>query len=309
MGLRIVYLGTPQFAVPSLEALIEAGHDVVQVFTQPDRPKGRGQSIAMSPVKETAIRHGLGVSQPQRIRHAESLEQLRQLAPDVMVIVGYGQIIPQNIIDIPRFGIINVHGSLLPKYRGAAPIQWAIAHGETTTGVTTMRINAGLDTGDMLLKAETAIEPNENAVELGERLSRLGADLLIETLRDPSMPGTAQDDHLATHAPILNKNDGAIDWTWPAQVIHNRARGFYPWPGASTQFRDQTLLVWRTAICAGTTSVEPGRLLNAKGPLKISCGQGSMIELLEVQQEGRKRVSSVDFRNGLRISENEIFGA
>ena len=309
MGLRTVYLGTPQFAVPTLEAMVAAGHEVLAVYTQPDRPKGRGQSVAMSPVKEAALRLGLRVEQPERIRRDESVELLRQFAPDVMVIVGYGQIIPQNIIDIPRFGIINVHGSLLPKFRGAGPIQWAIANGETVTGVTTMRINAGLDTGDMLLKAETPIGPNENAVELGERLSQMGAELLIETLKDPALAGIPQDDRLATHAPILSKLDGAIDWSWPAALIHNRTRGFYPWPGTSTQFRDQTLRLWKTAVVDGTTTQEPGRILGAKGPIQVSCGQGTVLELLEVQQEGRKRVSGTDFRNGLRIVENEILGA
>lgn len=309
MGLKIVYLGTPQFAVPSLEALVAAGHDVVSVYTQPDRPKGRGQAIAMSPVKEAALRLGLAVCQPAKIRSQAAFDELRQIAPDVMVIVGYGQVIPQNIIDIPRFGIINVHGSLLPKYRGAAPIQWAIAHGETVTGVTTMRINAGLDTGDMLLKAETPIGPDETAEELGGRLSILGANLLIQTLLAPDMSGTPQNDQLATHAPILSKMDGAIDWSWPASVIHNRARGFHPWPATSTQFRDHTLLIWRTAVLPETTTAEPGRVLAAKGPVKVSCGQGTVLELLEVQQQGRKRVSGTDFRNGLRIEEHEIFGA
>jgi methionyl-tRNA formyltransferase len=309
VGLKTVYLGTPQFAVPTLEAMVAAGHEVVSVYTQPDRPKGRGQELAMSPVKQAALRLGLPVEQPERIRREASVEALRAIAPDVMVIVGYGQIIPQNIIDIPRYGIINVHGSLLPKYRGAGPIQWALANGETETGVTTMRIDAGLDTGAMLLKASTPIDPNENAVELGERLSKLGAELLIETLRDPGMVGTPQDDRLATHAPILTKQDGAIDWSWPAKLIHDRTRGFYPWPGSSTVFRDQTLRVWKTVVCEEQTDLEPGRVLGLKGPLKVSCGQGTVIELLEVQQEGRKRVSAGDFRNGLRIVDNEILGA
>lgn len=309
MGLRTVYLGTPQFAVPTLEAMVAAGHEVLSVYTQPDRPKGRGQELAMSPVKQAALRLGLPVEQPEQIRREASVEVLRALAPDVMVIVGYGQLIPQHIIDIPRFGIINVHGSLLPKYRGAGPIQWAIANGETITGVTTMRIDAGLDTGAMLLKAETAIDKAENAIELGERLSKLGAELLIETLRDPGMAGTPQDNSQATHAPILAKQDGAIDWNWPAKLIHDRTRGFYPWPGSSTVFRDQTLRIWKTQVCEEMTDVEPGRVLGAKGPLKVACGQGMMLELLEVQQEGRKRVSATDFRNGLRIVDNEILGA
>lgn len=309
MGLRTVYLGTPQFAVPTLEAMVAAGHEVLAVYTQPDRPKGRGQSLAMSPVKEVALRLGIPVEQPERIRKDNSADRLREMAPDIMVVVGYGQIIPQNIIDIPRFGIINVHGSLLPRYRGAGPIQWAIANGEAVTGVTTMRIDAGLDTGDMLLKAETPIDPDENAVELGERLSHLGATLLVKTLETPDMPGTPQDNALATHAPILTRQDGAINWAWPATLIHNRTRGFYPWPGTSTIFRDQPLRLWKTRVVPETTSIEPGRILGNKGPVLVACGQGTVIELIEVQQEGRKRVSGTDFRNGLRIVENEILGA
>ena len=309
MGLRTVFLGTPQFAVPTLDALVAAGHQVISVYTQPDRPKGRGQSVAMSAVKEAALRLNLPVLQPERIRRPEHVAELVEQAPEVMVIVGYGQIIPQNIIDIPRFGIVNVHGSLLPRYRGAAPIQWAIANGESITGVTTMRINAGLDTGHMLLKAETPIEANESATELGERLSHLGAKLLIESLENPQMVGTPQDDKLATHAPILSKQDGAIDWSWPATLIHNRTRGLYPWPGTSTLFRDQSLRLWQTRVCDETTESEPGRILAGKGPVKVACGHNTVLELIEVQQEGRKRVSGTDFRNGLRIVENEILGA
>lgn len=309
MGLKAIFLGTPGFAVPSLEAMVGAGFDLLSVYTQPDRPKGRGQTVAMSAVKAAALRLNLSVEQPERIRRPEVVEALRKQAPDVMVVVGYGQIIPQNIIDIPRFGIINVHGSLLPKYRGAGPIQWALANGESVTGVTTMLINAGLDTGNMLLKAETLIDPEENAVELGERLSILGAKLLLETLANPGQSGTVQDDKEATHAPMLSKLDAAIDWSWPATLIHNRTRGFYPWPGTMTQFRDQTLRFWKTRVVEESSTIEPGRVLGIKGPLKIACGQGTVLELLEVQQEGRKRVSGADFRNGLRIDENEILGA
>lgn len=309
MGLKAIFLGTPGFAVPSLEAMAAAGFDLLSVYTQPDRPKGRGQSVAMSPVKEAALRLNLSVQQPERMRGPEVVEQLKRQAPDVMVVVGYGQIIPKNIIDIPRFGIINVHGSLLPRYRGAGPIQWALANGESVTGVTTMQINAGLDTGNMLLKAETLIDPDENAVELGERLSILGARLLIETLASPGQSGIVQDDKAATHAPLLSKLDAAIDWSWPATLIHNRTRGFYPWPGTMTQFRDQTLRFWKTRVSQDRTDTEPGRVLAGKGPLKISCGHNSVLELLEVQQEGRNRVSGADFRNGLRIVENEIVGA
>src|SRR5712691_10326281 len=201
-------MGTPAFAVPTLERSVEAGHDVMAVFTQPDRPKGRGQKDAMPPVKEAALLLGLPVSQPKRIRKPEVVEQLRALAPDAMVVVGYGQIIPRAILDIPPKGIINVHASLLPKYRGAAPIQWAIARGETRTGVTTMRINAGLDTGDMLLKWDTGIGEEETALELSERLSVAGADLLVRTLADlPGIRPEPQEDSQATYAPILKKED------------------------------------------------------------------------------------------------------
>src|SRR5579864_7451284 len=237
--MRLVFLGTPAFAVPTLEALA-ARHDVVSVVTQPDRPKGRGQELSASPVKQTAQRLGLPVYQPERIRRPEAQAHIVSLSPEIMVVVGYGQIIPQSVIDIAPRGIVNVHASLLPKYRGAAPIQWAIVNGETHTGVTTMQINAGLDTGDILLARETEIGPEETAVELGERLSVMGAELLIETLDGLShnvIRPRKQDDSLSSLAPILKKEDGEIDWKQPAAAIHNRVRGLVPWPGAQTRFR------------------------------------------------------------------------
>jgi methionyl-tRNA formyltransferase len=304
-------MGTPAFAVPTLEAMAAAGHEILAVYTQPDRPKGRGQALATSPVKEAALRLGLPLEQPERIRRPEVLETLRGQAPDVMVVVGYGQIIPQSIIDIPPLGIINVHGSLLPMLRGAGPLQWSLANGDIVTGVTTMRINAGLDTGDMLLKAATRIDIDENAQELGERLAPMGAKLLIETLEGlatGSIVAEPQNDADATYAPILSKEDGRIDWTWPAQKIHNRTRGFYPWPGTATTFRGAPLRLWKTRLHPERVSLPPGRVASAKGPVLISCGDSTVLELVEVQQEGRKRVSGVDFRNGLRLSENEILG-
>src|SRR5215813_3702298 len=224
--MRLVYLGTPAFAVPTLEACVSAGHEIAAVVTQPDRPRGRGQHPAASPIKQTALRLGLPIFQPERVRRPESVEHLRSLGAEAMVIVGYGQIIPQSILDIPPLGIINVHASLLPKYRGAGPIQWAIINGERVTGVTTMRIDAGLDTGDMLLRAETEIGPAETAIELGRRLSGMGAELLVETLaRIHDIVPEPQDSSQATHAPLLKKEDGLIDWTQSAQSIHNRVRG------------------------------------------------------------------------------------
>ena len=304
----LVFLGTPQFAVPTLEAIVAAGHRVLAVFTQPDRPKGRGGELTAPPVKQTALRLGVPVYQPERIRRPESVEQLRQLHPEIMVVVGYGQIIPQSIIDIPPQGIINVHASLLPKYRGAAPIQWAIANGETRTGITTMRIDAGLDTGDMLLKWETEIGPEEDALELGRRLAEAGAQLLVRTLRENPTPVKQNPDE-ATLAPILKKEDGSIDWSWSAQKIFNRVRGFLPWPGAYTTFRGQLFHIWKARAANETASGDPGQLLARQKRLLITCGAATALEPLEVQVEGRKRLSAEAFLNGVRFHENELLGA
>jgi methionyl-tRNA formyltransferase len=319
--MRLIFLGTPAFAVPTLEAIAQVGHEVVAVLTQPDRPRGRGQNAAASPVKEAALRLGLTVYQPERVRRPEAVEYLRGLRCDAMVVVGYGQIIPQVVIDLAPLGIINVHASLLPKYRGAGPIQWAIVRGETRTGVTTMRINAGLDTGDMLLKAETEIGPEENAVELGQRLATMGADLLVETLEGLAA-GTIvpekQDDAQATLAPLLKKEDGAIDWTGAALDIHNRVRGLQPWPGAQTSFRGIPLHLWKTKSPTRGSGADgprgypvrptnlPGRFVSLK-PLVVACGTGAL-ELIEVQLEGRKRIRAADFANGQRLTDNDILG-
>jgi methionyl-tRNA formyltransferase len=306
--MRLVFLGTPSFAVPTLEACVAAGHEVVCVVTQPDRPSGRGRHVAAPPVKESALRLGLDVYQPERVRRPEAVEHLRSLAPEAMVIVGYGQIIPQVIIDLAPLGIINVHGSLLPKYRGAGPVQWAIVNGETTTGVTTMKIDAGLDTGDMLLKAETEIGPDETAPELAHRLSIMGAHLLVETLdRIHEIQPEPQDNAQATHAPLLKKEDGLIDWSVSALRVHNRARGLQPWPGAYTTFRGHTLHLWKTRPqLRGTAHPGPGRFLTLKPPV-VCCGEGAL-ELIEVQLEGRKRIAGADFVNGQRLSDNELLG-
>ena len=302
--MRLVYLGTPEFAVPSLEQVVGVGHEVCGVFTQPDRPKGRGQKDAMSPVKEAAVRLGLNVFQPERVRRPEVVDQLRAMAPDAMVVVGYGQIIPQSILEIPPQGIINVHASLLPKYRGAAPIQWAIARGEKTTGVTTMKIDAGLDTGAMLLKWETEIGTDETAVELGARLALAGADLLVRTLVElPGIVPEAQDNSLATLAPILKREDGHIDWTMTAHEILNRARGFQPWPGAYGFLRAQRFHVWRGAIA--DRRLAHGVLLVEGKRLFAGSGTGS-IELLEVQLEGKKRMAASAFLNGFSIAAGEV---
>jgi len=309
--MTLIFLGTPSFAVPTLERIVAAGHQVIAVFTQPDRPKGRGGMLAAPPVKETASRLGLPVLQPERVRRPEVVEQFKQMNPDAMVVVGYGQIIPQSIIDIPPLGIINVHASLLPKYRGAAPIQWAIANGETRTGVTTMRIDAGLDTGDMLLKWETDIGPDENALDLGERMAKAGAGLLVETL-DGLEKGTIrpepQDNSQATLAPILKKEDGIIDWNWTAAKISNRARGFLPWPGAYSFFRGQLFHIWKARVADEPGTGHPGGLVPQKQRLLVTCGQGTAIDAIEVQIEGRKRMTAQAFLNGHRLNENECLG-
>lgn len=297
--------------MPTLERLMNAGHEVLCVVTQPDRPRGRGQDLGASPVKQMAISRSLTVYQPERIKRPEAQQYLAALHPELMVVVGYGQIIPQAVIDIAPRGIINVHASLLPKYRGAAPVQWAIVRGENRTGVTTMQINAGLDTGDMLLRAETEISPEETAVEVGERLSRMGGDLAVETLdalaRGAIVP-EKQDEALATYAPILKKEDGRIDWGLSAVEIHNRVRGLVPWPGAFTQFRGQTLHVWKARPCAAHVSEAPGRIFRRQQSVCVACGSGAALELLEVQMAGRKRVSAEAFANGQRLTEGDFLG-
>lgn len=283
-----------------------AGHEIVAVYTQPDRPKGRGQALAAPPVKEAALRLGLPVRQPEKLR--QDFDQLAADAVDVMVVVGYGQLIPQSIIDLPRHGIINVHGSLLPKYRGAAPIQWAIANGESVTGVTTMKIDAGLDTGDMLLKAETEIGSEETAPELGARLAILGANLLIDTLaRLDAIVPEKQNPAEATIARILTKEDGRVSFARPAREIHCRARGFDPWPGAITTFRGQPLSLSRMRLTARTGLAE-GELLVEQRRLYVGCGDNTVLELLEVQPPGKKRMPVEGFLNGARIQQGERLG-
>jgi methionyl-tRNA formyltransferase len=322
-------MGTPAFAVPTLERVVAAGHDVAAVFTQPDRPKGRGQKHAMPPVKEAGLRLGIPVYQPERIRRPEVVEQLRELAPECMVVVGYGQIVPKAILDIPPQGIINVHASLLPKYRGAAPIQWAIARGETSTGVTTMRINEGLDTGDMLLKWETAIGAEETALELSDRLAPAGAELLVRTLAElPGIQPEPQDNSQATHAPILTKEDGHINWMLSTREILNRIRGFAPWPGCYTVLRGQRLHIWKAKAAKGTAGAMLGTIHQEGSRLYAGCGpeglaesidameSGSLdvevgldsIEILEVQLEGRKRMATAAFLNGFTFSSDEALG-
>jgi len=300
---KLVFLGTPEFAVPSLERIVADGHEVLAVFTQPDRPKGRGHQVSMPPVKQAALRFGLPVFQPERVRTPEVAAQLRALAPEAMVVVGYGQIIPQSILDIPPLGIVNVHASLLPRYRGAGPVQWAIANGEKTTGVTTMRIDAGLDTGDVLLKQEVAIGEEETAPELAAKLAVFGAEILGKTLATlRQLTGEKQDTHRATYAPILKREDGHVDWSRPAREILNRIRGFQPWPGCYGFRRGQRLHIWKAR--PAELELKPGELSARGRQLFAGCGEGA-IELVEVQAEGKKRMSAADFLNGAQIEAGE----
>lgn len=302
--MNIVFMGTPLFAVPTLERVVEAGHRVTAVLTQPDRPKGRGQKEAMSPVKEAALRLGLTVRQPERVRQSEVIADLAAMNPEAMVVVGYGQLIPQKILDIPPKGIINVHASLLPKYRGAAPIQWAIANGETRTGVTTMKINAGLDTGDMLLKWETQIGLEETSPELSARLADAGARLLVDTLaRLDTIQPEPQNDSQATWAPVIKKEDGRIIWTKSAREIVNRMRAFTPWPGCYGFLRGQRLNIWKAVVAS--RAIAPGTIAIENRKLIVGCGEGSM-ELLEIQLEGKKRMETPAFLNGFNVAANEV---
>ena len=309
--LRIVFCGTPQFAVPSLKFLLtQNDFEIVSVYTQPDRPRGRGQEISFSPVKEVAVTAGLEVMQPEKIRAPEVEGHLRYLLPDAIVIIAYGQIIPAGLLSIPRFGWINLHASLLPKYRGAAPIQWAIASGETVTGNTTMRIDAGMDTGEMLLQEELRIGVEETAPELAGRLAETGAPLMAKTLRglaSGELVGRGQEHAEATMAPMLKKEDGRIEWPRSATEIYNRMRGFAPWPGAYTDFRRQTFHL-RGRPVAGEAAGEPGTILLEKDGASVVCGGGSRLEITHVKQEGRKEISAAEFLRGARVVSGERFG-
>ena len=313
MALRIVFCGTPAFAVPSLRHLIaQPEFHIEAVVTQPDRPRGRGQEMATSPVKEAALAAGIPVFQPEKIRAEEALDFFKRLAPDVVVIIAYGQIISQRLIDIPRLGWINLHASLLPKYRGAAPINWAIVNGETRTGVTTMQIDAGLDTGPMLLKYETEIGADETAPELMSRLAEAGAPLMAETLRGldrGAIQAVAQDSSQATFAPQLKKEDGRIDWSLDAQTIYNRMRGLHPWPGAFTLFRGKSCHIWGKPLRPVAAGGPPGIMLpTQEDGLLVICGGSTVLRVEALQLEGRKRVTDAEFMNGARLVPGERFG-
>lgn len=308
-GLRVIFMGTPRFACPTLEKLMDRGDDVVAVVTQPDRPSGRGQKTVAPPVKELACRHGLTILQPPRVRAPEFIEAVREMNPDVIVVVAFGQILPKALLDIPAHGCVNVHASLLPRYRGAAPINWCIINGETETGVTTMRMDVGLDTGDMLLKKTTLIDPDEDTASLHDRLSLMGAEALHETLdlmsRGMLVP-EKQEDSLSCYAPMLKKEDGLIDWTRDPLTIRNLVRGMNPWPGAFTFLEGKSLKIFRVRTAEGSGA--PGAVLAAgRDGIEVACGGGSLI-LDELQLEGKRRLTAGDFLAGRRLSPGIVLG-
>ena len=309
-SLNLVFCGTPRFAVPTLNRLVEVGFHVSLVVTLPDKPRGRGLELSPPPVKHRAMELGLPVMQPEKIKNNEEFRgRLTALKPAAIMIVGYGRLIPQWMISLPPLGNINLHASLLPKYRGAAPIQWAIACGETVTGVTTRRIDAGLDTGDILLQRELTLTPEDTAETVAPRLAVIGADLMIETLRG-LQTGTVhprpQDDSRSTLAPLLKKEDGLIKFSRPAVEICNRLRGFQPWPGAFTSFRGKNLHVWAARPAA--TVLPPGDMKVDGDRLLVGCGQGTSVEILELQPEGKKRMSARDFIHGYHPTTGEKLG-
>lgn len=308
--MRAVFMGTPAFAVSSLRALAESGHEIAAVITQPDRPAGRGATLRPPAVKREALQRGLPVFQPCRVKAPEVLEYLTEIRFEVIVVVAYGQIIPRSIIELPPLGCVNVHASLLPKYRGAAPINWAIANGEARTGVTTMLIEERLDAGDMLRKRETEIAPDETAVSLGERLAGIGAELLVETLAALQAGGVVpekQNEDEASYAPILKRADGRVDWNLSAPRIFDRMRGFQPWPGTFTSFRGKRLHIHR-ARPAVSDRGKPGWLSVGEQSPSVGCGEGTALRLEEVQLEGKKRVSASDFVRGYHLHEGEMLG-
>lgn len=308
--MRIVFMGTPQAAVPTLRQCLADGHEVVAVWTQPDRPAGRGHRVAFSPVKEFALEHGLTVHQPARLKNDEAASLFVSHDADVAVVVAYGRILPDTFLQTPRRGCINVHFSLLPLYRGAAPANWAIVNGETETGVTTMFIEPSLDTGPILLQRRTAIGESETAPELMERLSEIGALLLGETLsRLHELTPRPQRDRDATFAPILKKEDGLIDWSMSAIEIERCIRGFQPWPNAYTSFNSRGLTIWRAQAVSSVLEGVPGEVMTAHGDdLIVCCGRATALRLIEVQPESRKRIGAREFISGARVKVDDRFG-
>ncbi len=300
--MRIVFMGTPDFAVPSLKALVETGHEVCGVFTQPDKPKNRGMKLQQSPVKQYALEAGLTVYQPAKMRDGEALSILQRLKPDLIAVAAYGKILPVDILELPRLGCVNVHSSLLPKYRGAAPINWAILNGDDETGVTIMYMAEGMDTGDILTQAVTPIDINENAAQLFDRLAQMGAELLVETvegLETGTVKPVPQDESRASHASMLSREQSPMDWGRTARQLHDQVRGLFPWPSATAELDGVRCKILRTALSGETTNKAPGTVLQAdKKGLRAACGDGGVLDILELQPDGKKAMAATAFLLG-----------
>ena len=305
--MNIIFMGTPSFAVPCLARMIQENYNIVGVFTQTDKPKGRGHKLAFSAVKELALQHGIQVFQPKSLRNDEAIQQIKELKPDLIVVVAYGKILPTEVLDLPQYGCINVHGSLLPAYRGAGPIQWSVLNGETVTGVTTMFMAEGIDTGDMLLKLETAIGENETASELYDRMAPLGADLLSDTLialKAGRLTPIQQDDKASTHAPQLSKEMSLIDFSKDAQDVHNLIRGLSDWPCAMTYLQGKRLKIYQSEIVSIDNSNEVGSIIDTKNFI-VACGNSTAIKLVSVQYDNSKRMNGADFLRGKKVTVGE----
>lgn len=306
--MRVVFMGTPDFAVDCLDILVENGHDVVGVFSQPDKPQGRKQIMTPPAVKARALELGLDVYQPVSFKDSEAAELLEKLAPELIVVVAYGKLIPQRVLDIPKYGCINVHASLLPKLRGAAPIQWSVINGEKETGVTTMQLDAGLDTGDILLVKKTEIEPNETSGELFDRLKVLGAELLIETINailDGTLNPIKQDDSQSTYASMLDKKLSPVDWTKTAQQVHDHIRGLEPWPVATTVINEKIVKLYGSRL-AGTYNKQAGEVVKADNELVVCCGDGNAVSITQIQAQGKNKLNAADFLRGFKIEKGTI---
>ncbi len=307
--MRVIFMGTPDFSVKTLEEILSAGHEVALVVTQQDKPKGRGKSMQPSPVKECALKHGLEIFQPKKIRDAENVEYLRKYRPDIIIVVAFGQILTKEILEMPPYGCVNVHASLLPKYRGAAPIQWAVMNGDAVSGVTTMRMDAGIDTGDMIEKAEVVLSDDETGGSLFERLADEGARLCVHTMRlieEGRAVYTRQDESKATHTGMISKQMGNIDWEQPAEAIERLVRGLNPWPSAYTRLNGKTLKIWRAETEPGGDGKDAGKVVFvSKDQLKIQTGEG-ILSVLEVQMEGKRRMRTEDFLRGYEVMEDTV---
>ena len=306
--MKIVFMGTPDFSVPCLERLVSDGEEVVGVFTQPDKPKGRGYEMAFSPVKECAIKHNIPVFQPKSMKDGEALKTIETLNPDLTIVVAYGKILPKEILYFPKYNSINIHASLLPAYRGAAPIQWSILNGEKVTGVTLMLMNEGLDTGDMLLSEKIEITENMNAGELHDALSIMGAEVMSKTIaavKANSLKPEKQDDSLSNYSPMLSKALCPTDFTKSAQEVHNHIRGLSPWPVATATLNSKKLKL-HSSVIGGKTTLAPGTVVSTDGVISVACGDGICVDILSVQAEGKKRMSSKDFLLGHKIEKGSV---